>query len=746
MSPALPVLGLLVLACAVAGQRYRRVAGAARAAMVLGLAGMALLLPALGLQDGIPSPGAILGEHAPWRGTVDTAGGNPNLRDIPYQIEPWLLFLQRELRAGRPGFWNPHQFAGAPFWANGQSAPLFPLTWVFVLLPPGLGFVLLPWLRFVIGGLGAWFLARRLGWNEEGAVLAGIVFALSGMLVSMLLFPMANALVLVPWILGMTERLAQGEAAGALLAMLVGLQGLAGHPETAVHTAMLSGVYLLLRGGGRRPWSRFLAGWVLGGGLAAVFLLPLAWNVLESTKFLETPPVTRPPVAVVAREMLRLVLPQAHGHPAEGTWFGPFNYAATAVYAGAATLVLAAVGITHLRATGRTRLLLAVMGSGLFALLLAYHLPGLWSLIARVPLLSHVAHHRLLFGVELTLALLAGAGLDGLSPERRRAALAGALGVVAAVALGWASFGSDWESRGLITVAAGWSAWVAAAAALPVLACGFRRRWGLAAVLLPVVIATDLLAAHGGILRALPRSAHYPVTPAVAFLQGRAGRVVGTGWTLHPNAAMVYGLHDLRGDDPVKLARFERLYRRLAPADAVYFRPLERWDGGLLDTLGVRWVMTPPGETRAESGWLPVYQGSDAWVWERPGARPLVWGVGVTVMAMEHQPGRHDLRVHAAAPGLVVVAEMWDAGWRARRDGKPVTVAAIDPDSSRPADPAGKGALLGVSVPVGVSTVELRYRPPLLGTGAAVSLLTLVAVARWYRGSRRGVCDNPGRP
>ena len=246
MSPALPLLAALVLAGPLfAGRRH---APLGRAWAVVGLAGLALLSPALALPGGIPSPAASLGEHPPWQGLLDPAQGNPNLRDIHHQIEPWLLFLRDEWRAGRPALWNPFQGAGAPFWANGQSAPLFPLHWLFVLLPPSLGFVLLPWLRFVIAGLGAWVLARELDVGEEGALLAGLVFPLSGMLVSMLLFPMANSLALVPWVIWATERLVSGRSGGALLAGLAGLQLVGGHPETSVHTGMLALVWVMVRG------------------------------------------------------------------------------------------------------------------------------------------------------------------------------------------------------------------------------------------------------------------------------------------------------------------------------------------------------------------------------------------------------------------------------------------------------------------------------------------------------------------
>ncbi|HSN87961.1 MAG TPA: hypothetical protein VL025_14475, partial [Thermoanaerobaculia bacterium] len=301
LHPALPLLALLGVAGLLLGLRapggLRREIGLAWGA--LAVAGMALLAPALSIPTGIPSPAATLAALPPWQGTGDPAEGNPVLRDVTFQIQPWQLFARRELRAGRLPLWNPHQFSGAPFWANGQSAPLFPLHLLFAALPLRLGFVLLPWLRLLIAGCGAWVLGRELGLSRPSALLTSLMFSLSGMLVSFLLFPMGNALALVPWVLWSVERIAASGRVEApspakrgrvgegvfLLALTAGFQLLGGHPETCAHTALLSVLYLLVRGAGARAWLRFAAGWTLAALLAAVQILPLLLLLPETSKW-----------------------------------------------------------------------------------------------------------------------------------------------------------------------------------------------------------------------------------------------------------------------------------------------------------------------------------------------------------------------------------------------------------------------------------------------------------------------------
>lgn len=723
LNPALPLLALLGVAGLLLGLRapggLRREIGLAWGA--LAVAGLALLAPALSMPDGIPSPAATLAGQPPWQGTGDPAEGNPVLRDVTFQIQPWQLFARRELRAGRLPLWNPHQFSGAPFWANGQSAPLFPLHLLFAALPLQLGFVLLPWLRLLIAGCGAWVLGRELGLSRPAALLAALTFSLSGMLVSFLLFPMGNALALVPWVLWSVERIVGGRGV-FLLALTAGLQLLGGHPETCAHTALLATIYLLVRGARPAAWLRFAAGWTIAALIAAVQILPLLLLLPETSKWAAEGGAS-PPLALLLQQPLRLVLPQLYGHPAEGTWWGPFNYSATAVYAGALALPLAAAGIVRVR---KDRRWLAVAVVLAFSFLAAYHMPGVRDILGALPILGRAAHHRLIFGIELGLALLAGAGCDRWLEGKGRGMLAGAVAVLALVLMAWTLLSNDWLNHKIVGQQLLWTMGVGGlvSALLLLFTLPRERRWS-AYPILPALVLVDLLFAHGGILRAIPLERLYPETGAVAFLQGQTGRVAGVDQTLRPNAAMVYGLFDPRGDDPVKLERYENVYRSFAPGNPVYFEPIQRWDDPWLDRLGVRWVMTAPGARRTD--WRLAYEGSDARVYERPGALPLVrWADGGEPPSiLRQEPGRWEIGWRTPRPATLVVAETWDRGWTATVDGKPAPVIPVD------------GALLGVELGPGAGRLELRYRPAGLLPGALLSLAGLLALAFTLRASKK---------
>lgn len=82
------------------------------------------------------------------------------------------------------------------------------------------------------------------------------------------------------------------------------------------------------------------------------------------------------------------------------------------------------------------------------------------------------------------------------------------------------------------------------------------------------------------------------------------------------------------------------------------------------------------------------------------------------------RPGTQTLAVDVQAerPALLVISEAWFPGWTATVDGEPAPVVRAD------------GLLLAVPVGPGAHRVELRYQPPGLTAGAAITATTLLAL------------------
>lgn len=227
------------------------------------------------------------------------------------------------------------------------------------------------------------------------------------------------------------------------------------------------------------------------------------------------------------------------------------------------------------------------------------------------------------------------------------------------------------------------------------------------------------------------------------------------------NRAMVAGLYDIQGYNPIHLARYDVLMDALNGQHQDYHQT-DVYESGLssrlLDLLGVRFVVVPaqraPDEAQAA---LPVYfsklySDPDVDIFENPRALPRAWVVRAAVRMDAQQAldaltsGRVDARqtvvldeppsmpdaesAHAAAvitredadsltidvesdsPGWLVVSAAYDPTWQAHVDGQPAHVVLAD------------GALRALVVPAGRHTVAFGYASLGLTLGALISAVS----------------------
>ena len=82
------------------------------------------------------------------------------------------------------------------------------------------------------------------------------------------------------------------------------------------------------------------------------------------------------------------------------------------------------------------------------------------------------------------------------------------------------------------------------------------------------------------------------------------------------------------------------------------------------------------------------------------------------------------ISVQMETPGLIVLADNWDKGWRAYWNGKPVPVLRAN------------YAIRGVVLPAGNGTLEFIYRPASLIVGLWLAGLAVVVLAGWLIAGR----------
>ena len=262
---------------------------------------------------------------------------------------------------------------------------------------------------------------------------------------------------------------------------------------------------------------------------------------------------------------------------------------------------------------------------------------------------------------------------------------------------------------------------------------------------------------------------YYPRIPVFdEIAKSVPGRVIGIQ-CLPAALAVMQGLNDIRGYDAVDPARMVDLLQTTAiPGPVIPYAAIRSLvpKGNIsppgtillvpvLDMLGVRYVIfrgNPP------ASYNPPFQGDDYWVLVNTNALPRTFVPrSVETVASDYEqleklaspqfnpadvayvespvelpalcrgtaeitneiPTRIMVSVHMETPGLVVLADRWDKGWRAYWNGKPMPILQVN------------YAIRGVVVPAGTGTLEFVYKPASLILGLWLAGLAIIVLTGW---------------
>jgi hypothetical protein len=623
------------------------------AAVALALAVLVYLAPLVaGRRMG---HGYLLFDFDPWHAqrpaAIDVGGGTPNL-DLAVQNYPLSELARHQLDDGSLPLWNPSSYAGTPLFADMQSALLYPLTWLALVMPFSVALGWICALKLLIAAFGTYLLARYISIRAGPAFVSALIYAFSAPVIAWVETPLGSVVTLLPWLLLATER-ARREGtprAAAGVAAVVALSLFAGHPETAALSSAAAGVYLAaaLAADPARRLLRTVAAWagghLLGLGVAAVLLVPflaaLGGSVTDEVHS------GHAALHLPVSSALVLFLPNVFG---EGTdYHGPLAfYISTAGYFGVGALLLAAAGAWRRRGEP---FVWGLAAAATVALMVIFDVPPVSWVVPHLPPFSGTLNVRVFYVVALAAALLAGAGLDALVARPlalRRLALAAAalLAVVAAWYLVEHLRGALEASAATERAAlAKFAAFLALGTLVVGLAGRVPARYAMAAA--AVVVVADLAYMHD-FNPLLPAAQAYPKEPPVVrFLASRAGpfRVgpikptAGARATLPPNTPALYGLEALQGYDYPQSARWSRfaaaaLGERGVPTAEfpalAYARPVGPARAAMR-LMNVRYYVARPGAPPPGPGLARVYSRRDASVYEDRTALPRAFLVGAT--------------------------------------------------------------------------------------------------------------------
>lgn len=706
-------------------------------------------------------PGVILGTHSFFH------------RDFGLFTYPVACYTRQSLWHGAIPLWNPLNNAGVPFLAQWNTTVCYPPSLIYLLLP-------LPWSlnlfclgHLVLAGVGMYLLARDWTGNRLAAGVAGLAFALGGLMLNCLIW--TSNLAALSWeplvILCVERAWRRGGRQVAVAALAAALQMLSGAPEIIVFTWILLFVIWAWQAARNRIplWPslrRFVIVVALVAALAAIQLLPFL-DLLAHSK--RNPSYDPGAWHMPIWGWGNLVVPMFHCSPtALGDYFQQGQSWTSSYYTGIGVLALALVGIWKscrprawlLAAASLAGWVLALGNSGYIYTWLRMAVP--WIGFARYPI-------KFVALPAFAIPLLAAYGFtrihDSPAPNARRSGriLAGAAAVLLAGIivtlvearlhpLAGDSWTATWQS-GLSS--AFFLLSVTGILALLTRAQTASRRLVLGTALL-MLIGLDAVTAGLHENPTVTTKAFGPMQPPMtpvprpgqsrAMVSNRSAAFFGRADTANP----LYYYAGVRGalfkncnllENIPKVNGFWSLH--LAgemEINSLWYGPGHFFPAGLADFLGVSQISAPDDPFAwtprhsflplITAGQHPVFADARATlkalssgdfdprrtVYLPESARGTITATDTATASI--QPGefsaeRVRFKVEVAAPAMVVIAQSFYHDWHARVDGRPAQLWRANL------------AYQCLEVPAGQHEITLVYQDRAFAFGAVISLAAL---------------------
>ena len=338
---------------------------------------------------------------------------------------PLRIIAGNMLAAGQLPLWNPYSFGGSPFFAALQAGQLYPVNWLFAVMPPVIAMNLATILSYSLAATGTYALAREIGCNVFGAVIAALAFAFgSSMICRTQHTNILNSAAWMPVVLYWLVRFRHCPSWGVLAAgaVSIAIQFFAGHGQIWLYTLLYILIYAAGTAFGRptqmAPGRYFFSVLLmvgLGIALAAVQLLPAMELVKQSTKAaVDFGKVIHHSLPV--EQLSMFLFPYLFGEPGAGSaypYWGNSYFQELSGYVGIVPLMLACATVPW---AARRRLLpFWILGSVGLLIAIRGFLPSKWLFHALPGFGAFPAMARGLLIVDLSLALLSGLALTYLA-------------------------------------------------------------------------------------------------------------------------------------------------------------------------------------------------------------------------------------------------------------------------------------------------------------------------------------------
>lgn len=688
----------------------------------------------------VPFPSTYLVTFfSPWSSLYGMPVKNNAMPDVITQIYPWKHMTVETWKRKEVPLWNPYSFSGTSHIGTYQTAIFSPINALFLFLPEIDAWSIMILLQPVFAGFFMLIFLRSLRVSAASSVVGSLAYMFCGFIVVWMAYgTLGYAVAYLPLIL-------YGIQAKKYVVISIGmaLSFLSGHFQMSLYVLLFAAAFSV----SIRQWKPFVY-LLLGVALAAPQLLPAydAYRQAVRSSLFQKGEV------IPWQYIVTMVAPDFYGNPVtRNDWFG--HYAEWAGFIGVAPLMLALFRPTGFFAVAALVSLLFAYQTPLVDLLYA----------AKIPVLSTSSASRIILLASFSLAVLSAFGLDRLievwKKRNRKKSLIWFGSMAAGVALLWATllFVKPLPADKLIIAVR--NTYLPTAFALGVIiiaaaGCIVPKKYaGILPYLFIVITAVDVYRFATKWMPFDSKEYVYPALPVISKLNeltkedhsrvfGNIGNEVGSR----------FGLPLIDGYDALYQHRYGTFISSVSTGiphplerSVVTFDKHGKYSEDVLELLGVRYYLHKKSDGRfvwAYPFWeYPQYRlvwednnfqilentqsfpraflassykvetkdqnilnalysvnRRDTVILEKEPAIAPKSGAGEAVIT-SYRPTEVVIHTTAEMPKLLFVSDVYDAGWRATVDGKPVELYRAN------------FAFRAVSVPSGSHTIRMWYMP-----------------------------------
>ncbi len=338
--------------------------------------------------------------------------------DTIRQTYPWRKIAIDQLKQGQIPYWNPYAFSGTPLLANLQSAPFYPLNFIYWLLPFNTSWVIQVLLQPILALFFTYLFVRSLKLSHLASFFAGITFAFSGYLTVWLeLNTVGHAALWLPLILFSLNYSRQNSYYYWLTVLGITSSIFAGHLQTTFYILIITCLYFFTLNLNFKSKKQpklakhtlyFLFTLILTLLITSIQTFP-AFELLKLSPRYGSDPQIFNQFLLPPKHLITFLIPNYFGNPATNNFWGS-DYGEFMAYFGIIAFVLT---LTSLFSKSKSKIeiffTLTLIGSLIFIIKNPIaQIP----LLLKLPILSSSAASRALFITQFSAAILAAFGIE----------------------------------------------------------------------------------------------------------------------------------------------------------------------------------------------------------------------------------------------------------------------------------------------------------------------------------------------